>query len=686
MKKISLIVISLLMMTSILLPMAGAQEGGQSSQDQAPATRRQAAVLALTLYENLGGKVGTAGANPFTDVNDPALTRAYYAGIVSGVGGGKFNPGAAVTRQEAAVMLHRVLTLLEDNSFRASGTASFADAHQIADWAKASVSYLREAGVMKADAQNRIQAQKALTMGEMLSLIDSAGSFMAPTLCAKLEGMKIPASQIGLPTTGATVNTATLVLATDEGNVDGEYCKVLVSIHPVDKTAPDINFLLKMPTKWNQKVIHFGGGGFNGTVIGDYFQWILQPAAAPSAVARGFVAFGSDGGHKGTGNWDAKFGLNDEALRNFAGEELKKTKDTALALVQARYGKTPEQVYFFGGSEGGREAMMAVQRYPQDYDGVIAIFPVINWIPKALLDNRNANFTYADNGVGMISPEQSDFIDRTVLDACDELDGLRDGIVGNVIACEKKAEEILNTLSCPSGIVESSLCLSEAQMETLKLHLSPMEFDFPLSNGFRLMQGYTMLQHAQIKRLMGTSPTARDGIMAGFSDGVIRYMIVRDANFNPATFNPEEWKDEILIASQLLDATNPDISAFRDRGGKLLLFHGTSDDAVTYKGSVDYYQQLVDRFGQQSLDEFVKFYLIPGFGHAIGYSFEAGVDAISALDAWVVQGKEPQNLIAVDELPGSNGRTRPVCEYPSYPKYKGSGDVNIASSFICVAP
>jgi hypothetical protein len=200
--------------------------------------------------------------------------------------------------------------------------------------------------------------------------------------------MKISASKISLPTNGATIYSATLVSV---NNRNGEYYRVLGAIHPVDRTAPDINFQVNLPTKWNHKIVHYGGGGFDGILITAEDPIVGQIVTDPTPLARGYATFGSDGGHVATKSWDSEFALNDEALHNFAADQLKKTKDAVMVIVQSFYNSGPSQVYFAGGSNGGREALMAVQRFPKDYDGVICLFPVLNLAPKALADNRNAN-------------------------------------------------------------------------------------------------------------------------------------------------------------------------------------------------------------------------------------------------------------------------------------------------------
>jgi Tannase and feruloyl esterase. len=492
---------------------------------------------------------------------------------------------------------------------------------------------------------------------------------------------EIPASKIGLPTSGATISSATIVKSDEKGNLNGEYCKVLGAIHPVDKNAPDINFQVNLPVKWNSKILQYGGGGFDGALVTADSGYYGQMVSDPTPLAQGYVTFGSDSGHVNSSYWDSKWALNDEALNNFASDQLKKTKDTVLEIVQAFYKSKPSQVYFVGGSNGGREALKVVQRFPTEYNGVICYFPVLNWVPKAITDSRNADAVQANNGAGWISPEQYKLVNQTIIGIDDGLDGVKDGIISNIYGAEKEKDEVLKALKN---------ILSDAQIKTLETFASPMKFNYPLANGLTTMPGYPVFKGAPLADMylnqFGTAPTARDGLMAESGDAVIKNMIVRDDNFNPKNFDADKWRDKVVQASELLDATNPDISVFKNNGGKLILIHGAGDQIVTFQGTIDYYNQLIDKFGKDSLGEFVKFYMVPGNGHYNSEIWNMGSDTLGALDQWAVNNKSPENLIVTDQSEKTKGRTRPLLEYPAYPEYKGSGDVNSAENFSRATP
>lgn len=207
----------------------------------------------------------------------------------------------------------------------------------------------------------------------------SATAPAAPTEaagCTSLHGTKIPAQRIGLRTRGATVTKATQLTTPTTGT----YCQVTGEIHPVDHTAPAIRFQVNLPARWNHRSMLFGGGGANGTVVTGLDQVPAGPKASPTPLAQGYVTYGSDSGHQAgpATSRDGRFALNDEALRNFSGDALKKTHDVAMRLTHLRYDSQPRYRYVAGGSTGGREALVAVSRWPRDFDGALVLYPAWN--------------------------------------------------------------------------------------------------------------------------------------------------------------------------------------------------------------------------------------------------------------------------------------------------------------------
>ena len=509
--------------------------------------------------------------------------------------------------------------------------------------------------------------------------------------CSALEGLAISRSSIGLPTNGGIVVSASFITAADVGNTNGEFCKVLGSIHPVDPTAPDIKFEVNLPSTWNNKLLQLGGGGFDGSLVTGLGGVVNQMASSPTPLAQGYVTLGSDSGHEGAG-FDAAFALNEEALANFGHLQIKKTHDAAMYLIKARYGTLPEHSFFAGGSQGGHEGFIAAQKYPADFDGVIAQYPAYNIALMHLGSNYFAKALYANSGAGWINPNKIKTLVAAVYGACDGLDGITDGIISNVAGCNKAftINTVQATLRCAGGGDAGDHCLSDTQIAAVRAIDSPFSLRFPTAGGLTTYPKWPILEGATfLSNTLGNTavpslpPAAGDAFQYKPADATIRYIITRNLTLDTLTFDPNQWAARIVEVSIILDANSVDLTQFMSKGGKLILMVGAIDDSITPHNTLNYYERLVSRFGRPALDSFVHFYYIPGFGHGNGV-FNAKFDSLSALNAWVAQGRAPGTLIGMDANAASRGRTRPLCVYPAWPKYSGSGDVNAASSFMCV--
>lgn len=517
----------------------------------------------------------------------------------------------------------------------------------------------------------------------------------AADICASLQNSTIPSSAIGLPTTNATITSAIFVRAGDQGNLNGEYCKVLGAIHPVDKTAPDIKFEVDLPSNWNNKSVHFGGGGDDGSIpnttafASTAFGPMEQPGVLPP-LARGFVTYGSDSGHVGDFA-NGEFGANDEALENYAGAHVKKVHDVAAYLVKNRYNSPIKYSYFIGGSGGGRQGLLAAQRYPTDYEGVISTYPASNLTGLAMLFGSISQAMLAPGGY--ISPAKGALFKDSILKQCDAIDGVADGLISVPEACSY--DPIV--LRCPGGTDNGDTCLSDAQLRTLATIGSSVKMNYELANGINSVPGFNLAgpdMWAPIRQPLGASAAGavkkpfvleESSFFYSFYNDMVKYSIARDANLNTLLFNPANpgsLTARVQAVSSLQDATTTDLTAFKNRGGKLIMQHGTADNFIPYQMSVDYYKRLAARFGENDLKQFMKFYIVPGASHGLEGQFDAAYDSLTALDNWVSNGISPSNLVVSDMASKTKGRTRPLCEYPQLPRYVG-GDMNLSSSFTC---
>ncbi|NML16337.1 tannase/feruloyl esterase family alpha/beta hydrolase [Azohydromonas caseinilytica] len=537
-----------------------------------------------------------------------------------------------------------------------------------------------------------------------------------PKSCAELIGMTVPATAIGLPTTGAVVTSTQIVPAAGSGaTAVGEYCKVLGEINPVDPAAPKIKFQLNLPAAWNNKAMMFGGGGYDGTIATGLGNVPAGPADQPVPLGRGYATFGSDSGHQaGTfGSRDGSFGANDEALRNFAGNALKKTRDTVMELIKARYAAAPQRTYFAGGSTGGREALLAVGNWPQDFDGAIVLYPAWNAV---MLDLHFGRMTRALAQPGAYpSREKRKLLFDAAYEACDGLDDVEDGLISNVAACESfdPATATLKgtPLRCPGGADTGDTCLSDAQIAAFNVLNSPTVLSYALASGETRYPGFTtwgtdfgnpgtsVLQNTTLTLSLGTTqpaspmppvvptttPITSPPYGSTFWDQWVRYFVTRDSNFDPLALDPQNpgtWQSRIVELSGVQEVTRTDFSAFQAKGGKILMAHGAHDALVSNRATRDFVSRVRATMGEPKVAGFLRYYEIPGYGHSVGTTFNAAWDSLTALENWVERGTAPVNQVVADTA-GVPGRTRPLCEYPSWARYNG-GDVNAAASFGCV--
>ncbi|KQN63837.1 tannase [Serratia sp. Leaf51] len=502
--------------------------------------------------------------------------------------------------------------------------------------------------------------------------------------CIGLKTARIDAASIGLPTRGAVITAVAMA-----GQPNEPHCKLEGQIKPVDLKSPDIEFQLYLPLMWNGKALQLGGGGFDGSVKGaDTAR--LAPAATPGALKQGYATFGSDSGHQG-GVSDASFTLNDEAWQNFAGAQIKKTHDVAVALIQQAYGRKPSRMYFQGNSQGGHEALAAIQRFPLDYDGAIAIHPVYNVVELHMAGIRIGQAIYNTPGA-WISPAKSALIANAVNGACDKLDGLADGVVANIKACDATFK--LAHLRCKDGKDEGAGCLSDTQIAMVHMLSKPVSLGVSLPSGDSFAP-WPILQGADAPSIVSVFGSGADkpkpeasNLIISFpymmGDQAVRYEVMRSPQYDSLTFDPAAHKQRLLELASQVDNNEADIRAFVQHGGKLLLMHGTADMAVPPGNTVAYYEKLQAQFGEKTVRQFARLYLAPGFTHSSG-GFRVSWDSLGTLDKWVDHGIDPGQQVMIDTNKGTAGREMPLCDYPLFPKYKGQGDTHAASSFVCAS-
>lgn len=527
----------------------------------------------------------------------------------------------------------------------------------------------------------------------------------AQRTCAALV-RTIPASAIGIKSGPATIDSATLQAASplavaERGPTPAAritpanpaFCKVLGHIAPIDTNAPTINFEINMPAEWNGRSLQYGGGGFNGVLITGLGLPPAFPFDKASPLAQGYVTYGTDSGHANKPGEDVQtFAANDEAFVNFAHASYKKVRDVAVATMKLGYGRGPDKLYYMGSSEGGREALTMAQRYPRDFDGIFARVPVINWTG---LIHASWRAGMVSRGEGYLTPAHVKLVHDAVLAACDEGDGAKDGLVSNPVACKRRFDTA--KLLCKADQAAET-CLSAAQVKAVQTLHAPFKFKRELANGLDDYPGWGVSGEATPAFgptggwnawWVGTTaptnpPEPTNGIVWVYGGGAMRHVFARNPALDPAAYKPDDHMKRIQQVSALMDSTNPDLSAFAVHGGKLIMLEHMADYAQSPYAGIRFYEAVVKDMGLGSVRRFMRLYTAPGVDH-VGSGAPANVDMLAVLADWVEHGKAPGALEVAEqsvEATPKVARARPLCQWPTWPKYK-SGDVAEAASFEC---
>ncbi len=485
--------------------------------------------------------------------------------------------------------------------------------------------------------------------------------------CVALGAMKVPAGAFALPI-GSAIVTEALLIAPD--STTPEYCRVRATIAAAQASDPSILYQVNLPSRWNFKTVLYGGGGLNGVLVEATGAFKGGDGLTPP-LARGYATYGSDSGHQTPGD---SFYQNAQAAANYSHEAVKRTKDLTTALVDVYYGKAARRNYQIGGSKGGQEGLQAVQRYYADFDGVVSYYPAAQSQSLGLAWNRLWHYAFNTPG-GALNTAKQALLARAVLAACDTLDGAADGLVSDTAGCHKAFN--VNSLRCPDGVDAGNACLSDPQIAALNAAATPLYFAFPMPNGVESVGPWPAFILGDLQMWFG------DGA-AGTQQGFYRAASVRPEAMTSAGLDYEIWRKNVEPRAKVFDASNPDIDGYKARGAKLLIVQGTTDMLVPTAMTTRYFKDLSARYGAQELRQFVRYYVVPGYGHGRG-AFTVQWDSLAALDTWVETGNAPERPVVTDLTEQTRGRTRPLCEYPRWPKYSGTGSEDRAESFTCVA-
>ena len=531
-------------------------------------------------------------------------------------------------------------------------------------------------------------------------------------------GTNIPASAIGEPVGGVTLSPPHWVEATGSSVA---YATVDGSIAPKDPKGKPINFRVLLPASWSRRAIQMGGGGMNGTVP-------MLRGERPGSLTATFATYGSDSGHqmggfggmgfgpRGGGGGGDDWALNEEAIRNLGYMQMKKTHDAAMVIMERVYGERPRFNYYIGTSQGGREALTVAQRYPADYDGIVANVPILNFstlmLAPELIRIQEKPLT------NWVTRAKVNAIRAVFMRQADNLDGLEDGVINNYMAARALFDmsqgdpkrDPWAALRAPDGVdpnpadTSANARLTDDQIKTLEFVYSRYKFATPLANGVQTFgmwvpntdpSGSGLIADQRFRGQEGAGANAPMHSQLGVL-GVTGFLF-QNLSANPLDYvegGPLNQRREEI--SKWLDSTDPDLSAFYQRGGKMIVTIGTDDTLASPGSQLDYYQSVLDKMGRDTVDAFARFFVIPQVGHSLSgrsrgttgdgksvsaFTIPNQFDRTALITAWVERNEAPGKTLVVT----AGGRSLPLCSYPNYPRYKG-GPPESASSYESTAP
>jgi feruloyl esterase len=428
------------------------------------------------------------------------------------------------------------------------------------------------------------------------------------------------------------------------------FCRVAATLKPGPRS--DIRMEVWMPTGgWNGKLQVVGNGGFAGTI---------GYAAMATALAAGYAAASTDTGHTGP---SSNTFANEDALVDFAHRAIHETAVAAKTIVDGFYGNAPKFSYFNGCSTGGRQALTAAQRYPEDFDGIVAGAPASHsstqafgqiWIYQATADPASA-----------LPREALALVNGAVMSACDSRDGAADGVLENPLACTFDPQ----VLACRQGSDPAS-CLTAPQVEAVRRIYA---------GASNPRTGEPIFPGLERGGELGWSPNP-----VGYAVDYFKYIVFDDPAWDPRTLN---FDSHVAIAARpdnlIFDATNADLTPFTTRGGRLMMYQGWAEPGIPPRNLVRYYDEVQEK--TRNAAQAVRLFMVPGMGHCGGGTGTSTFDMVAALDRWMEGGPAPGRVDASRVRDGKVDRTRPLCAWPQVAVYKGSGSIDDAANFECRA-
>jgi feruloyl esterase len=455
--------------------------------------------------------------------------------------------------------------------------------------------------------------------------------------------------------------------------------RCVVRGHIVSSSKSTINWTVELvdPKTWNGKTVTLGGGGFDGYMPLDGGN----PRSLGGLGSAPYALMASDSGHQDNLFSFAWAQDNPIGLLNHAYEANHKTLTVGTQIVTQFYGKAPTRRYMLGQSNGGRAGLVSAQRYPKDYDGVVSMEPAIAQEGFAANVGYDLMKFIQSSPDHWLSPAQIELFAKAETRACDSLDGLADGIIGNFAGCTYIPTDLLCTGA------SNDTCLTTGQIDTVRKIYSDRTVPVVMADN---AVGYPRFGRGGAQTsdwssyLFGQTPDE----LAGGS--ILASQIFKIVEGNQAatleSHDPTRWSGQYLALSSLIDATNPDLAAYAEKGGKILFWYGVGDSLVSMYRLTQYLETVEAKLGTAKTRSFIRHLTTPNIGHNMDgpNGSSVAINLIGALDAWVEKGEAPDAVIGTWlDKDGNVTGTRPTCEYPKFPRYKGTGDATKAENFTC---
>jgi hypothetical protein len=469
--------------------------------------------------------------------------------------------------------------------------------------------------------------------------------------------------------TGYEFSIETAALVSASGDLP-EYCRVTGQI------LPEVRFELSLPASWNNRFYMFGNGGYAGETLSTPGRVNTRN----TALKAGFAVAQTNTGHDAAVEPFGTFAVNRQKLLDYAFRAIHVTAETSKRIIREYYGAAPTRSYFDGCSTGGRQGLISAQRFPDDFDGIVAGAPVLD------LTGTMVNYAPVVRALeaGPVPLEKMKIVAERVYAKCDGVDGLVDGLIDDPRRC---GFDPAKELPVCADDVDGKDCFTSAQIRALNAIYLGAE-----SGGKRVFWGQPVGAEIEAPAPGGASSIWANWIIARtgrsisytFAESFFRYVAFPkpDPNYDFKSFNIETDVPKLQAVSDIIDAKNPDLTRFKTRGGKIVMYFGWADTALNPLMGVDYYEKVSARFGASTTD-FFRLFMVPGMAHCRGGVGTDQCDFLTALIEWVEKGVAPSRVVASQSRDGKVVRTRPLCPYPQVAKYKGAGTADDAQSFVC---